>query len=106
MRLAHRKVRDRSSYAFALVSVAAALDLEGDRIRDVRIALRGVAHKPWRAEKAEAALRGRQADAMAFTDAINAELTDARALRDNGFKIELARRTVVAVLTELAGGAA
>jgi xanthine dehydrogenase YagS FAD-binding subunit len=102
----YRKVRDRASYAFALISVAAALEIEDGRIKDVRIALGGVAHKPWRALKAEAALRGAPATEMVFRDAAIAELADAEPLRDNGFKIELARRTIVAVLGDLAGIAA
>ena len=105
-RSTYRKVRDRASYAFALVSVAAALQLEDGRIKDVRIALGGVAHKPWRAWKAEAALRGGAATGECFRNAAIAELADARPLRDNGFKIELATRTLVAVLGELAGGTA
>lgn len=105
-RSTYRKVRDRASYAFALVSVAGVLDLDGDTVRDVRLALGGVAHKPWRAFKAEAALRGGPATAVAFRAAIDAELVDAVPLRDNGFKIELASRAVVAVLTELTGDVA
>ena len=102
-RSAYRKVRDRSSYAFALISVAAALDLDGDHIRDVRIALGGVSHKPWRAHKAEAALRGGPATEAAFLAAAQAELGDAQALRDNGFKVPLVARTLAAVLSDLAG---
>ena len=102
----YRKVRDRASYAFALVSVAAAIDVEGDTIRDVRIALGGVAHKPWRAWRAEEALRGGPATTEAFRAAAEAELADAAPLRDNGFKVELARRTITAVLGELTGDAA
>jgi xanthine dehydrogenase YagS FAD-binding subunit len=102
----YRKVRDRASYAFALVSVAAALQLAGDRIKDVRIALGGVAHKPWRASKAEAALRNGPATEEAFRAAAIAELADATPLRDNGFKVELTTRTLIAVLGELAGAAA
>jgi xanthine dehydrogenase YagS FAD-binding subunit len=102
----YRKVRDRASYAFALVSVAAALQLDGDRIEDVRIALGGVAHKPWRAWKAEAALRNGPATEQAFHAAAITELADAKPLRDNSFKVELATRTLVAVLGELAGAAA
>lgn len=102
-RSTYRKVRDRSSYAFALVSVAAALDVEGGIVRDVRLALGGVAHKPWRASKAEAALRGRRADADTFRAAAEAELNAATPLRDNAFKVELVARTVTAVLGELAG---
>jgi xanthine dehydrogenase YagS FAD-binding subunit len=102
----YRKVRDRASFAFALVSVAAALQLDGDRIEDVRIALGGVAHKPWRAWKAEAALRNGPATEQAFRAAAIAELADAAPLRDNGFKVELATRTLIAVLGDLAGVAA
>jgi xanthine dehydrogenase YagS FAD-binding subunit len=99
----YRKVRDRASYAFALVSIAAALELDGDTVKDVRLALGGVAHKPWRALKAEEALRGRPATEEAFRSAAEAELADAKPLHDNGFKIELARRVIVAVLAELKG---
>ena len=103
-RSTYRKVRDRASYAFALISVAAALDFdEGGVVRDVRLALGGVAHKPWRALKAEAALKGQRADADSFRAAAEAELADAVGLRDNAFKIELAKRTIVAVLNELKG---
>ncbi|UYO40623.1 xanthine dehydrogenase family protein subunit M [Rhodopseudomonas palustris] len=102
-RSTYRKVRDRSSYAFALVSVAAAIELEDGRVKDVRLALGGVAHKPWRALKAEQELRGKEATTDAFRAAAEAELTDAVALRDNAFKIELAKRTITAVLGELAG---
>jgi xanthine dehydrogenase YagS FAD-binding subunit len=103
MRSTYRKVRDRSSYAFALVSVAAALEIEDGRVKDVRLALGGVAHKPWRAWKAEASLRGQASSAAAFNAAAEAELANARPLKHNGFKIELARRTIAAVLSELAG---
>ena len=102
----YRKVRDRASYAFALVSVAAALELDGDRIKDVRIALGGVAHKPWRALKAEASLRGGPATEQAFRAAAQAELADAAPLRDNAFKAELATRTITAVLGDLTGAGA
>jgi xanthine dehydrogenase YagS FAD-binding subunit len=100
-RSTYRKVRDRSSYAFALVSVAAALELEGDAIADVRLALGGVAPKPWRAWRAEEALRGRPATDASFLEASDAELSDARPLAGNGFKIDLARRTIAAVLGQL-----
>jgi xanthine dehydrogenase YagS FAD-binding subunit len=102
----YRKVRDRASYAFALVSVAAALQLDGARIEDVRIAFGGVAHKPWRALKAEAALRNGPATEQAFRAAATTELVDATPLRDNGFKVELATRTLIAVLGDLARAAA
>ena len=99
----YRKVRDRASYAFALVSVAAALEVDGDTIGDVRLALGGVAHRPWRAWRAEEMLRGARATEASFRAAAEAELADAAPLRDNGFKIELARRTIVATLGELTG---
>jgi xanthine dehydrogenase YagS FAD-binding subunit len=102
----YRKVRDRASHAFALVSVAAALQLDGDRIEDARIALGGVAHKPWRALKAETALRNGRATEEAFRAAAIAELADANPLRDNRFKIGLAIRTLIAVLGDLAGAGA
>jgi xanthine dehydrogenase YagS FAD-binding subunit len=97
----YRKVRDRSSYAFALVSVAAALELEGDLIADVRVALGGVAAKPWRAWRAEEALRGRPASQASFLEAADAELADARPLAGNAFKVDLLRRTLPAVLQQL-----
>jgi xanthine dehydrogenase YagS FAD-binding subunit len=100
----YRKVRDRSSYAFALVSVAAALELDGDAIADVRLALGGVAPKPWRAWRAEAALRGRPATGASFLEAADAELVGARPLAGNTFKVDLARRTIAAVLQQLAEG--
>lgn len=103
-RSTYRKVRDRASYAFALISVAAALDVEDDTIRDVRLALGGVAHRPWRAFKAEEILRGAPATEASFIKAAETELKDAQPLEHNGFKIELARRTLVAVLNELNGG--
>ncbi|MFD1788263.1 FAD binding domain-containing protein [Sphingomonas floccifaciens] len=97
----YRKVRDRASYAFALVSIAAAVEMDGDRIADVRIAFGGVAHKPWRATTAEDALRGGPATHHAFLDAAAAEFANAQPLRDNGFKPALASRTLAAVLAEL-----
>jgi xanthine dehydrogenase YagS FAD-binding subunit len=104
-RSTYRKVRDRASYAFALVSVAAALDVEGGMVKDVRLALGGVAHKPWRAFRAEAALRGKEATAENFRAAAGAELIEAKPLGYNAFKIELAARTITAVLRELVEGA-
>jgi xanthine dehydrogenase YagS FAD-binding subunit len=98
----YRKVRDRASYAFALVSVAAALDLAGDgTVRDVRLALGGVAHKPWRAWKVEAALRGVPATEEAFRRATETELADAQPLPGNAFKVPLARSTIVRTLLDL-----
>lgn len=102
-RSTYRKVRDRASYAFALVSVGAVLETDGGTVMDVRIALGGVAHRPWRAFAAEAALRGGPATQDAFRAAAEVELADARPLKDNGFKIELAQRTITAVLADLAG---
>ncbi|MEP7078316.1 MAG: xanthine dehydrogenase family protein subunit M [Chthoniobacterales bacterium] len=96
------KVRDRASYAFALVSVAAVLDLEGGTIRSARIALGGVAHKPWRAQKAEQALVGQKADEQTFRAAAEAELANAKAYKYNGFKIELAKRSIVRALSTVA----
>jgi xanthine dehydrogenase YagS FAD-binding subunit len=98
----YRKVRDRASYAFALVSVAAALDVVDGVVRDVRLALGGVAHKPWRATRAEELLRGQPASEEAFRAAADAELAEAQPLRDNAFKVPLGARTIVAVLSELA----
>jgi xanthine dehydrogenase YagS FAD-binding subunit len=97
----YRKVRDRASYAFALVSVAAVLRVEDGTIREARIAFGGVAHKPWRAHQAETVLVGSPATAETFDRAAGAEFTDAEPLPGNGFKIPLARRTLVSVLREL-----
>jgi xanthine dehydrogenase YagS FAD-binding subunit len=103
-RSTYRKVRDRASYAFALVSVAAALDVADDgTVRDVRLALGGVAHKPWRAWTAENTLRGQRATETNFRAAAEAELAGAAPLRDNAFKVELVKRIITAVLVELAG---
>jgi xanthine dehydrogenase YagS FAD-binding subunit len=101
----YRKVRDRSSYAFALVSVAAALELHGDAIADARVAFGGVAPKPWRAWRAEATLRGQPATQATFLQAADAELADARPLAGNAFKVDLTRRTLAAVLQHLTEGA-
>ena len=101
-RSSYRKVRDRASYAFALISVAAALEIEDGAVKEVRIALGGVAHKPWRAWTAEAALKGGPATEAAFRAAAEAELAPAQGLRDNGFKIELVSRVIVDTLTKLA----
>ncbi|PKW17838.1 FAD binding domain-containing protein [Saccharopolyspora spinosa] len=97
----YRKARDRASYAFALVSVAAALDVADGEVRDVRLALGGVAHKPWRATRAEAVLRGAAATEEEFREAAAAELADARPLPGNEFKIPLAHNMIVGILTEL-----
>jgi xanthine dehydrogenase YagS FAD-binding subunit len=100
----YRKVRDRASYAFALVSVAAMLDVERGAVRNVRLALGGVAHKPWRAKEAEKVLNGDSANTETFRRAAEAELSQARGYGYNDFKIELAKRTITGVLTELAEG--
>src|SRR5216684_743325 len=98
------KLRDRLSYAFALVSIAAALELEGRTIKEARLALGGVAHKPWRNAAAEAVLRGQAADQAAFTHAADLLLRDARGYAHNSFKIELARRGIVRALMQAAQG--
>jgi xanthine dehydrogenase YagS FAD-binding subunit len=99
------KVRDRASYAFALVSVAVVLDLQGGVVRDLRLVLGGVAHKPWRAEQAEAELRGHALDHAALKRAAAAAVTGARPYRHNAFKVELAQRAVERAL-RVAGGLA
>jgi xanthine dehydrogenase YagS FAD-binding subunit len=92
------KVRDRASYAFALVSVAAALDLDRGAIKQVRLALGGVALKPWRAHKAEQALSGKAPNEENFRAAADAELADAHGYKYNSFKIELAKRAMIQAL--------
>jgi xanthine dehydrogenase YagS FAD-binding subunit len=96
------KVRDRASYAFALVSVAAALELQGGVVRSARIALGGVAHKPWRAPEAEAILLGKPLDNAVLKSCAAAALAGARAYEHNGFKITLAQRAITRAL-RLAG---
>jgi xanthine dehydrogenase YagS FAD-binding subunit len=98
------KIRDRLSYAFALVSVAVGLDLEGGTIKDGRFALGGVAHKPWRDEAAEATLRGQQPGDGAFQRAADVLLRDAKGREHNSFKIDLTRRATVRALTQAANG--
>jgi xanthine dehydrogenase YagS FAD-binding subunit len=98
------KVRERTSYAFAVVSAAAALRIEDDTIVEARIALGGVALKPWRARAAEAMLAGARPDGVAFRRAAEAALADAKPSGDNRFKIELARRIVTRALTLAAAG--
>ncbi|RXF73309.1 FAD binding domain-containing protein [Hansschlegelia zhihuaiae] len=105
-RQVYRKVRDRASYAFALVSVAAVVDGEGGEVRTSRLALGGVAHKPWRAVEAEKALTGARADGEAFAEAADAAMKDARGYGHNDFKIELAKRTIRRTLADAAGRAA
>jgi xanthine dehydrogenase YagS FAD-binding subunit len=98
------KIRDRSSYAFALVSVAAALELDGDRIKEARLALGGVAHKPWRDREAEEALCAGQANPTNFVSAAQVLLRDAKGFAHNRFKIDLAARAIVRALTQAARG--
>ena len=98
------KVRERTSYAFALVSAAAALRIEQGTIRDARLALGGVAAKPWRAREAEKVLIGAKPDAEAFRQASIVALTNAKPSGDNAFKIELARRVIVRALSLAAAG--
>jgi xanthine dehydrogenase YagS FAD-binding subunit len=96
------QIRDRLSYAFALVSVAVGLELEGNRIKEGRFALGGVAHKPWRDPAAEALLRGQEANEATFKAAADAVLREAKGYAHNGFKIELARRALVRALGQAA----
>jgi xanthine dehydrogenase YagS FAD-binding subunit len=94
------KIRDRASYAFALVSVAAAIDVVDGEVRDVRIALGGVAHKPWRAHDTEAALRGREFNDENLRSAALKSMDGARSAGQNAFKLELAPRAIVRALQE------
>jgi xanthine dehydrogenase YagS FAD-binding subunit len=96
------KIRDRLSYAFALVSVAVGLELDGGTIKEARLALGGVAHKPWRDPAAEATLRGKEADAATFAYAANFYLRGAKGYAYNTFKINLARRAIIRALTQAA----
>jgi xanthine dehydrogenase YagS FAD-binding subunit len=98
------KIRDRLSYAFALISVAAALELDGGRIVQARLALGGVAHKPWRDTSAETALVGQTPDRAAFGRAADIVLRYAKGFGHNAFKIDLARRAIVRALTQAASG--
>lgn len=102
-RSTYRKVRDRASYAFALVSIAAAIDVAGGIVRNVRIALGGVAHKPWRARVAEDTLRGKPFDETHVRLAADAELATASPLPETAFKIPLARNLIVRTLLDLGG---
>lgn len=97
----YRKVRERASYAFAIGSIAAALDVHDGVVREVRLAFGAVASRPWRARAAERALTGGPASAEAFAAAADAELAAARTLPHNGYKVPLMRNLVVAMLTEL-----
>lgn len=98
------KVRDRASYDFALVSVAAALDVHDGQIDDARVALGGVGTKPWRATEAERVLMGAPANASTFEAAAEATIQDAKPQQHNRFKVELLRRTLVQALATVAGG--
>ena len=99
---AYLKIRDRASYAFALVSVAAALEIAGGTITHARLALGGVAHKPWRNHEAEAMLRGRVCTTEDFREVAEAMVRDAKGFEHNAFKIELAKRAIVRALTDAA----
>lgn len=98
------KIRDRASYAFALVSVAAALETNGGNVRQARIAMGGVAHKPWRAAEAEKFLTGKAATEANFRAAADAEMRLAKPLEYNKFKVELGRRAIVRALTQALNG--
>jgi xanthine dehydrogenase YagS FAD-binding subunit len=98
----YRKVRDRASYAFAVTSVAVALEVADGTVADCRIAFGGLAPVPWRALRAEDILRGAPATAESFAAAADAELAAAQPLRDNAFKLKLARNLLTATLSELA----
>jgi xanthine dehydrogenase YagS FAD-binding subunit len=99
----YRKVRDRASYAFALVSVAAVVEAAGGRIRSARLAFGGLAHKPWRVPQAEQKLAGASANANTFNGVADAVLEGARGYGSNDFKIPLTRRTLRAVLADATG---
>jgi xanthine dehydrogenase YagS FAD-binding subunit len=100
------KVRDRASYAFALVSVAAALEMSGDKIKSARVVLGSVAHKPWRSSEAEAVLTGGKADEKTFRQAAEAALKDAKPLKHNAYKVELGKRAIVRALERAMSGVA
>ncbi|MFT3743777.1 MAG: xanthine dehydrogenase family protein subunit M [Pyrinomonadaceae bacterium] len=97
------KVRDRASYAFALVAVAAALEVEGGTIKQARVVLGGVAHKPWRSAEAETSLMGKKPDRASFEAAAAAALVGAKPLSHNGYKVELAKRSIVVALERAMG---
>jgi xanthine dehydrogenase YagS FAD-binding subunit len=102
-RSGYLKVRDRAQYAFALVSVAVALEIKNGKIEAARLALGGVAHKPWRSLEAERVLTGAQANAQTFKAAASAAVTGALPQKHNAFKIEMAKRAVVRILNQVAG---
>ncbi|WP_345949955.1 xanthine dehydrogenase family protein subunit M [Mucilaginibacter sp. PAMB04274] len=97
------KVRDRASYAFALVSVAAAMDIQNGIIKDARLAMGGVAHKPWRLTAAEQALRGKPATAATFEQAAQVAMQGAKSFKDNAFKLKMAPATITEALKHAAG---
>jgi xanthine dehydrogenase YagS FAD-binding subunit len=99
----YHKVRDRASFAFALVSVAVIVAREGDRVRDARVAFGGISYKPWRSTEAEAALMGATVATGSFDSAGRAALRNARGYGYNDFKIPLARRTLRAALADATG---
>ena len=98
------KIRDRASYSFALISVAAAINVRGDKIQSVRLALGGVAHKPWRATAAEEFLVGKSVDVATFTEAAEIALQSAQPLTHNGYKVELSKRAIRRALMVSAQG--
>jgi xanthine dehydrogenase YagS FAD-binding subunit len=104
-RSTYYKARDRASYAFALVSVAAGLELDGETVRDVRVAWGGIAHKPWRATVLEDALRGRTLDDQTVRSAVDAELAAAETDEGNAYKVSMVRAVTEHVLQQLAGAA-
>ncbi|HET7897235.1 MAG TPA: xanthine dehydrogenase family protein subunit M, partial [Flavisolibacter sp.] len=99
----YSKIRDRASYAFALVSVAAALDMNGKTIRDARLAMGGVAHKPWRLTAAEAFLKGKEATVANFQQVASLAMKEAKGFGYNNFKLTLAPNTIVQTLQTLTG---
>ncbi|MDJ0572411.1 MAG: xanthine dehydrogenase family protein subunit M, partial [Pleurocapsa sp. MO_192.B19] len=99
------KLRDRASYAFALVSVAVALDIQNNTIQDARVAMGGVAHKPWRANEAEEMLIGQQPREETFRQAAETALAGAQTYEHNAFKVELGKRAIVRALSTVAASA-
>jgi xanthine dehydrogenase YagS FAD-binding subunit len=100
-RSAYLKIRDRKSYEFALTSAAVALDVDGDKIRDVRLAVGGVGTKPWNLPKVREALAGKSLEAETLTAAAKLAISDATPLKQNGFKVELLQRTIVRAFMNL-----
>ncbi|MEO6290131.1 MAG: xanthine dehydrogenase family protein subunit M, partial [Ginsengibacter sp.] len=97
------KVRDRASYAFALVSVAAALDMDGNTVKEARLAMGGVAHKPWRLTSAENFLKGKSATEANFKQAATIAMKDAKGYGQNNFKLKMAPNTIVQTLKTVSG---